>query len=167
MCVCKRDLCIIRPLHQYILIFCAAISPVVVAQSLTSTLENGQFACRESRVNFTCVTRGSSGIAWTSDAYIGPNGAQLVFEAELDDTGDIRTSVSRMDTVATLTGEQEDQGETVLESTLCINPIPDTQNTSVTCIHTDSGQRDTTTFQVIGKSGIQCSIVYIGQLLVS
>ena len=46
-----------------------------------------------------------------------------------------------MDTVATLTGtgEQEDQGEPVLESTLCINPLPDPQNASMTCVHTTSG----------------------------
>ena len=132
-------------------ILCAAISPVVLGQSLTSTLENGQFACRGSRVTFTCVTRGSGEISWTSDTYIGPNGAQLIFEAEFDNPGDIRTSLSNGDTVATLTGEQEDQEVTVLESTLSINPLPDPQNASVTCIHTDSGQRSTITFQVIGK----------------
>ena len=115
---------------------------------MTSTLVNGQFACRGSRVTFTCVTRGSGGIAWTSDTYIGPNGAQLVFETDFSSPGDTRTSES---TVATLIREQEDQGETVLESTLSINPLPTPQIASVTCIHTTSGQRDNVTFQVIGK----------------
>ena len=135
-----------------ILILCAAISPVVIGQSLTSTLENGQFACLGSRVTFTCVTRESGGISWTSDAYIGPNGAQLIFEAEFDNPGDVRVSASNANTVATLTREQEDQGETVLESTLSINPLPDPRTASVTCVHIDSGQRNTITFQVIGKS---------------
>ena len=87
------------------------------------------------------MIRGSGGIAWTSDAYIGPNGVQLLFDAKFDSPGDVLTSVSRMDTVATLTGtgEQEDQGEPVLESMLSINPLPDPQNTSVTCVHTTSG----------------------------
>ena len=136
------------PHSSLLLILCAAISPAVIAQSLTSTLENGQFACRGSRVTFTCVTRRSGGIAWTSDTYIGPNGAQLVFETDFSSPGDTRTSES---TVATLIREQEDQGETVLESTLSINPLPNPQIASVTCIHTASGQRDNVTFQVIGK----------------
>ena len=140
--------CVNNPL-SLLFILCAAISPVVIGQSLTSTL-NGQFACRGSRVTFTCVTRGSGGIAWTSDTYIGLNGVQLAFEAVFDRPGDIRTSISNVDTVATLTRTQEDQGETVLESTLSINPLPDPQNASVTCIHSASGQRDTIAFQVIG-----------------
>ena len=151
--VCKRGLCVIHQSHSSLLfILCAAISesPVIVAQSLTSTLENGQFACLGSSVAFTCVTRGSGGIAWTSDAYIGTNGFQLRFEADFDSPGDIQTSSSNGDTVATLTREQEDQGETVLESTLSINPLLNPQNASVTCVHTTSDQRDTITFQVIG-----------------
>ena len=153
MCKRARGFCIIHQSHSSLIthILCAAISPVVVAQSLTNTLTNGQFACLGSRVTFTCVTRGSVGIAWTSDTYIGLNRAQLVFEADFDSPGDIRVSASNMDTVATLTREQEDQGVTVLESTLSINPLPDPQNASVTCVHTASGQRDTITFQVIGK----------------
>ena len=153
MYVCKQGLCVIHQSHSsLIFILCAAISPVIVAQSLTSTLKNGQFACLGSSVTFTCVTRGSGGIAWTSDTYIGTNGFQLRFEADFDSPGDIQTSSSNGDTVATLTGEQEDQGETVLvnESTLSINPLPDPQTASVTCIHTTSGQRNTSTFQVIG-----------------
>ena len=149
----KQGLCIIRQSFiSLILILCAAISPVAIAQLLTSTLENGQFACLGSSVTFTCVTRGSGGISWTSDAYIGPNGAQLVFEAEFDDPDDIRVSASNMNTVATLTREQEDQGVTVLESTLSINPLPNPQTAFVTCVHIDSGRRNTSTFQVIGKS---------------
>ena len=134
---------------SYSIILYAAISPVVIGQSLTSTLVNGQFACRGSRITFTCVTRGSGGIAWTSDTYVGPNGFQLRFE-NFNSPGDIRTSTFNADTVATLTREQEDQGETVRESTLSINPLSDPQNASVTCIHSASGQRDSTTFQVIG-----------------
>jgi hypothetical protein len=97
------------------------------------------------------VTRGSSGIAWTSDTYIGPNGVQLVFGANFDSLGDIHTSASNVDTVARFISNQEEQGVTVLVSTLSINPLPDPQNASVTCIHTASGQRDTINFQVIGK----------------
>ena len=106
------------------------------------------------------MTRGSGGISWTSDAYIGTNGpsVQLGFEADFDNPGDIRTSISNGDTVATLTREQEDQGETVLESTLSINPLPGPQTASVTCIHTTSGQRDTITFQVIGTL---INVVYV------
>ena len=151
--VCKQGLCVIHQSHSsLLLILYAAISPVAIAQSLTSTLVDGQFACLGSRVTFTCVTRGSGGIAWTSDTYIGPNGAQLAFVADFDNQGDTQTSPSNADTVATLTRKQEDQGVTVLESTLSINPLPDPQNASVTCIHTASGQRDTISFQVIGKS---------------
>ena len=97
------------------------------------------------------MTRGSDAIAWTSDAYIGTNRAQLVFEAGLDSQGDTSTNSFNVDTVATLTRVQEDQGVTVLESTLSINPLPNPQTASVTCVHTTSGRRNTTTFQVIGK----------------
>jgi hypothetical protein len=97
------------------------------------------------------VTRGSSGIAWTSDTYIGPNGFQLVFGTNFDSPGDTCTSVSNVDTLARFVSYQEEQGVTVLESTLSIIPLSDPQNASVTCIHTASGQRNITTFQVIGK----------------
>jgi hypothetical protein len=120
-----------------------------------STLVNGQFACLGSSVTFTCVTRGSGGIAWESDTYIGPNGVQLVFEADFDNPGRTRTSVSNVDTVAVavaiLTREQDDQGVRVLESTLSIIPLPGAQTASAMCVHTASGRRNISTFQVIGK----------------
>jgi hypothetical protein len=128
---------------------CAAISPVVIAQSLTRTLENGQLACRGSRISFTCVTRESGGIAWTSDTYVGPNNFQLRFD-DFNSQGSVRTSASNVDTVARLTSNREDQGVRVLESTLSIVLLSDPQTASVTCIHTASGQRNVTNFQVIG-----------------
>ena len=72
--------------------------------------------------------------------------------ADFSNPGETRTSVSNPDSVATLTMEYEDQGMTMLESTLLITPLSDPQNASVTCIHSASGERSTTTFQVIGKS---------------
>ena len=128
----------------------AAISPGVIAQSLTTTLHGGQPACRGSVVTFTCETRGSNVIVWISDTYIGSE--QLGFVAATSSPGDTRTSLSNPNTLATLTSEYEDQGMTVLESTLRITALPDPQNASATCIHAVSGNTRTIYFQVIGES---------------
>ena len=103
-------------------------------------------------VTFTCVTRGSDAIAWTSDVYIGAGGVQLGFVADLSNPGDRRTSVSNTDTVAMLTREYDDQGIMVLESELRITPLPDPQTATVACIHVVNGERKIANFQVIGKS---------------
>ena len=100
-------------------------------------------------VIFTCETRGSDAITWTSDAYIGPQ--QLGFVAARSNQGDTLPSVSNPNTLATLTREYDDQGTLVLVSTLQITTLPDPQNASVTCIHEDSGNTNTTNFQVVGK----------------
>ena len=84
---------------------------------MSSTLHDGQLACRGSEVTFTCETQGSDAIAWRSDTYIG-SGVQLVFVAAGSNQGDTRTSPSNTDTLATLTREEDDQGTLVLESTL-------------------------------------------------
>ena len=137
--------------------FHVAISPGVIAQSLNSTLHGGQRACFGSAVTFTCETRGSDAIAWTSDAYIGPQ--QLGFVATRSNRGDTLSSVSHPSTLATLTGVYMDQGVMVLVSTLQITTITDPQNASVTCIHALSGNTNTTNFQVIGKSFLKLDVL--------
>lgn len=124
--------------------------PVVIGQALNSTLES-EFACLGSRVTFTCETRGSDGIAWASNTYVGPGGVRVGFVAGISSPGEVRTSVSNVDTVATFIEEREEQGMTILKSMLEITPLPEPQNASVTCIHTANVERSTINFQVISK----------------
>ena len=84
------------------LVLLAAISFTTVAQNISGPLLEGQFVC-SGVINFTCETRGSPIIAWSSDVYIGEGGAQLGFAAGANNPGDTRISSIIQDTVATLT----------------------------------------------------------------
>ena len=101
--------------------------------ALTSTLTNGQFACPGDLVVFTCETWGSHAIAWISDQYIGEEGAQLEFAAQVDDVGSVRVSRFSGVNFAVLTGNN--QTSNVLESKLHITTSPnDDPFALVTCI---------------------------------
>lgn len=79
------------------------VATTVSAQNISSPVNDGQFVCSGSVLTFTCETRGSPIIAWSSDVYIGEGGAQLGFAAGANNPGDTRISSIIQDTVATLT----------------------------------------------------------------
>ena len=59
---------------------------------------------------------------------------------------------SSSNSVATLTRNYLDNGVQILESTLCIVASLNHLNSTVTCVHTDSGNTDQFIVQVVGKS---------------
>ena len=120
------------------------------AQSLHATYldyNDDHFACPGQQIIFTCETRGSSIIAWKSEEFIGSGGAQTQF-IQTQNNGSERWYG---DTVATLVDNRIEGGIRLLVSTLRITAMSMYPNPSVTCIHTDDGNWNTTTFRVIGK----------------
>ena len=103
-------------------------------------------------MTFTCVTRGASIIAWTSDDYIGMS--QLEF-GTFDTTGAVdRNEYNTAN--ATLTGNELVDEVRVLTSVLEIRTSLKFPTSSVTCVHTDghSGAKNSTSlnFEVLGMS---------------
>ena len=99
-------------------------------------------------VIFTCEVRGSEGIAWRSDAYIGSGNNQLGYSAQFKDVGDILSASNNGQTVANLTREYIENGVLVLESTLRV-VASDSQNSSVTCTNGTDFGITTFTFTVL------------------
>ena len=126
------------------------IPTAIVAQTISNAdLHNGGSVCPDKEITLNCTVRGSSGIEWRSQEYIGGTG-QLLITALFYEIG---YNVSSSSTVATLTEKYStDNGEQVLESTLSIVPSLNHLNSSVTCVHTDSGTTDQFIVQVVGKS---------------
>ena len=107
--------------------------------SSTSGIKDERFACVNSTVIFTCEVRGSEGIVWRSDAYIGSGNNELGYSAQLQkDVGETLLA-SDGQTVANLTRNYIENGVIVLESTLRV-VASDSQSSSVTCTNgTDLG----------------------------
>lgn len=137
------------------IIIITAILQAVFSQDLyphlSSTLLPGKVLCPGEEVIFTCVTRGSSIIAWMSDEYIG-GGKQLEFSTE-NEIGEHK--VTRFGAIATLVNKSDD-GEmiTVLESQLQVNISANFTDPSVTCVHVATYSRNTSRFRVLGMNTI-------------
>ena len=125
-----------------------AIFPAYYSQEVRHTLQNGQSPCPGEEITFTCVTRGSPVLAWTSDQYIEQGGTQLEF-ATFDNENETRTIPINPNTVATLTRKAMENGEQVLESELRIITVSRFPTFSVSCIHIGSGNINETTFQLL------------------
>lgn len=137
-------------IHLYFIVS-AAIVNHVFTQELSSTMRNGRPVYTGQEIIFTCVTRGSSIIAWSSEEYIGSGGAQLIFST-LNSPDDTKISQTYPDTVATLVSIT---GSDVLTSTLRIVTSSNSLSASVTCHDANLGTRNTTNFYV---NGIQRAI---------
>ena len=131
--------------------FIAGFPSRILAQVISSTLINGQYACQDSEINFTCMTRGSPGITWISDKFIGRGGSELGFSAEIDDPKQKYSSIFIPTTVATLMKEYDDNGVLVLESMLRIIATAGSLTPSVTCRDERTGTPATVNFQILRK----------------
>ena len=125
---------------------------LIISSNLT-----GERLCPGEIVIFTCETRGSTILAWTSDEYIEPGGTRLEL-ATFNDVGDTRTSPVNLNTVATLISETRESGIDVLVSTLRIRALSEFLDSSVTCIHVDGGTMNTTRIQVLGIKYSRCNL---------
>lgn len=117
-----------------------------ISTTLYSTLVNGQFACPDVEVIFTCETRGSESITWNSAQYVGN---PLGFLGVLRQVNDTRKSSSNPETFATLTKNELDNGVLVLRSTLRIKASLSLSSASVTCVHTDASNSRSISFTVL------------------
>lgn len=109
-------------------------------------LRSGGFVCPRV-VTFTCVTRGSPTIAWSSDQYIGTGNAQITFSASINFVGD--AFISRIDdrNIAIFTQNKVNtNGKRVLESILRLHILPNSGSATISCGQTSFH------FNVIGKS---------------
>ena len=100
-------------------------------------------------MTFTCETRGSPILAWTSNEYIERGGTQLEF-ATFNDVGDTRISPVNPNTIATLIAKFYENGIGVLRSTLRIRALSEFLNSSVNCLHIVDGTMNTSWVLVIG-----------------
>ena len=121
---------------------------------------DGLKACNGKVITFTCMTKGSPIIAWSSDTYIGMGNVQLAFAAENDNVGTRRNSSSNPNTVAELvTKETDSNGTQILISNLTITTTTehseDSNNniitSSVMCINIGDSTTKTLDFHVLGK----------------
>ena len=96
---------------------------------------------------FTCETRGSAVITWTSDTYIGD---QIGFDFASNINETRRSSVDT-NTIATLINNTDEDGVPLLVSQLQIIVSAVSSNPTVTCIHGSDGIQYPSTFQVTGE----------------
>ena len=135
-----------------------AVTTPVFCLVLNSTVSNGDTLCPGETRSFVCETRGSGGIAWTSDEYIGTN-AELEFNTG-DTVNDTRTSNINPSVVATFLRNDRDGTTPVLSSQLTLTVSSTIWSHSVTCVYTSvENEVDTITFQSLGnKYVILCDV---------
>ena len=107
-------------------------------------------ACPGDRLNFTCRTRDSPILAWSSDEYIGQNNP-LEFLI-IDDPGVVRLSSVDPNTVAVLMSVSYENGIPIITCNLSIavlSSIVD-HNHSVMCMNVGVGTMHITTFTHAG-----------------
>ena len=128
----------------------APVKCMAQTTALTSTLHSTKygvkFAYASENVTFTCVTRGSSLMAWSSDEYIGSDGLRLEF-VSIERKGINRTAGLA---VATLVESSDNNGEITLVSQLRITIYSMYQISSITCHNIGIGTVNTTTFRMAG-----------------
>ena len=123
-------------------------SPAVSSQlvTVTSDISPGDVLCPGEEVNFTCTTRNTAILIWSSNEYIGN---PLEFSSR-DDLDRIQRGSIDSNTAATLVSRSVENGTILLVSQLRITVSSISLNPSVTCIHDGDNVRDIFSFQVLG-----------------
>ena len=142
-------------LINVILFFLLAIGLVVPAssQQLNSTLHSTShgvhFAYVGEYVVFTCISKGSNSIAWSSDEYIGSGGLRLEFISI-----DMETTQRIGQTVATLTEVFRVEEKVILVSQLQITVQSTHQISSITCHNLGNDTTNTVSFDTAGTINV-------------
>ena len=118
--------------------------------TLSSTLNADRVAVSQQQVVFTCVTRGSPILEWSSEEYIGTGGVELQFPS-INCIGVNKTGHTDPNTVATCLSVSQ-TGETVIQSQLIIIASVDHPQATVTCSNNGHGTTKSITFTTIGKT---------------
>ena len=114
---------------------------------VSSSLESGQYPCPGQNITFTCVTRRSKVLAWSSDEYIGTGGSQL-HSKYVDQEGHVVYSSSVPSTFVTLVSKTRENGSLILKSQLHITVSSTPAN--ITCEAVDVGTKDNIDFRALG-----------------
>ena len=121
------------------ILFYTAIFPAGFTQRIISPQPDAvQDLCPGDIVTFTCETRGSPIIAWTSEEYIERGATQLDF-ATFNSIGTEEISPVNPNTVATLINNTIEDGVQVLVSQLRIIVSATFSTSTVTCIDIGTG----------------------------
>lgn len=118
--------------------------------SLTSSLNGRSRVYPDQEVTFTCVTKGSHILSWSSENYIGRD-LQLEFTS-IHEPGSPEHSQVNSHTTATLTSvTTAEDGSIMLESTLRLIASSHFPSSSLTCHHVGNGLTNSTTLHVMGE----------------
>ena len=113
---------------------------------------SGLPACPGDVLSFTCVTRDSPILTWSSDQYIGVGGEQLEI-LSIDSPGTTFVSMVDPSTVAVLTNTTDHNGTSIIMSQLSIIVLPSIvqEYHSITCSNVGIGTETSITLQLAGK----------------
>ena len=121
----------------------------IFAQTISSTVTDGEFVCPGQEITFNCETRGSQFVAWTSNEYIESDGTRLDF-AQFNTVGQTKTSPINPNTIATLINKTNETGVDLLVSQLRIIILQQFDTLSVSCSR-DNGTERTINLRLLGK----------------
>ena len=121
-----------------------------LAQTVNCTLCQNLFACPGDVLYFTCVTKDSSSLEWSSEVYIGEGGARLNITS---DTQHHVHNHNNSRAVARLLNSSIVNGTPMLTSTLTITVLwssVESSPHSVTCHNVDVGTHSSVYFEMAG-----------------
>ena len=127
---------------KHIPLFISALKNV----TLTSMLSDGLVAYGEEEVVFTCVTRFSNILQWSSREYIGEDGYNIQIY-----NGTLGTDVRRGNAHATLVRAEIENGVLVLVSELRIQVSTQYPTATIQCDNNGHGARESIMCNSIGK----------------
>ena len=114
--------------------------------TLTTSLTRNKIAIFEQPITFTCVTRGSGILEWSSPEYIGE---EITIQLVSVNCVGTNTSSSNKLAVATCKNVINDYGVEVIESELYIKASELFPMSTVTCINNARGSSDSIQFQAV------------------
>ena len=129
--------------------FCIYINnkTIIIAVTLTSTLNSERVVYPQDIIIFTCTTGGSPILEWFSEEYIGTGRNRLQILSE----SDRNTSSITPDAVATRISVTTENGIVVIVSELRILASKEYPNATVSCSN-GSPKKVDVTFQTVGES---------------
>ena len=137
--------------YSFLLVVICVLVWKVSCQQLNNTLHSTEygvhFAYESETVTFTCVTRGSNSIAWSSDEYIGADRMEFA-SAEREGT---TRSAADSGAIGRLVSVSNENGNVILVSQLQLNVQSTYQIASITCHNIGIDAMNTTTFLMAGK----------------
>ena len=129
--------------------------------TLTTSLSKDKIAIFEQPITFTCVTRGSGILEWSSPEYIGEEGITIQL-VSVNCVG-TNTSSSNELAVATCKNVINDYGSEIIESELYIKASELFSMSTVTCINNARGSLDSIQFQAVdGKLHVVSNTIDAG-----